>query len=493
MAGGTGGCRPDNLRCHQWRRGWRRGGSQNSVAYWLINVRLWLDKQCKLVTGRYRENIVDAGFVMAGGTGGCRPDNLRCHQWRRGWRRGGSQNSVAYWLINVRLWLDKQCKLVTGRYRENIVDAGFVMAGGTGGCRPDNLRCHQWRRGWRRGGSQNSVAYWLINVRLWLDKQCKLVTGRYRENIVDAGFVMAGGTGGCRPDNLRCHQWRRGWRRGGSQNSVAYWLINVRLWLDKQCKLVTGRYRENIVDAGFVMAGGTGGCRPDNLRCHQWRRGWRRGGSQNSVAYWLINVRLWLDKQCKLVTGRYRENIVDAGFVMAGGTGGCRPDNLRCHQWRRGWRRGGSQNSVAYWLINVRLWLDKQCKLVTGRYRENIVDAGFVMAGGTGGCRPDNLRCHQWRRGWRRGGSQNSVAYWLINVRLWLDKQCKLVTGRYRENIVDAGFVMAGGTGGCRPDKLRCHQWRCGRRRGDSQFSLFLPLIVTLTIVQCSYMCLIFN
>ena len=75
MAGGTGGCRPDNLRCHQWRRGWCRGGSQNSVAYWLINVRLWLDKQGKLVTGRYRENIVDAGFVMAGGTGGCRPDN----------------------------------------------------------------------------------------------------------------------------------------------------------------------------------------------------------------------------------------------------------------------------------------------------------------------------------------------------------------------------------------------------------------------------------
>ena len=46
MAGGTGGCRHVNLRCHQWRRGWRRGGSQNSVAYWLIDVRLWLNKQC---------------------------------------------------------------------------------------------------------------------------------------------------------------------------------------------------------------------------------------------------------------------------------------------------------------------------------------------------------------------------------------------------------------------------------------------------------------
>ena len=61
----------------------------------------------------------------------------------------------------------------------------------------------------------------------------------------------------------------------------------------------------------------------------------------------------------------------------------------------------------------------------TGRCRDNIGDAGSVVAGGTGGCRPDNLRCYQWRHVWRRGGSFffSGLFYWLISVRLWSDKQ----------------------------------------------------------------------
>ena len=175
---------------------------------------------------------------------------------------------------------------------------------------------------------------------------------------------------------------------------------------------------------------------------------------------------------------------------MAGGTGGCRPDNLRCHQWRRGWRRGGSQNSVAYWLINVRLWLDKQLDWGPGDAVITLVMPALLWL-----VAPGVVALTTY--GVISGGVVGVVValriQWPIDLLMCGCKQGKLVTGRYRENIVDAGFVMAGGTGGCRPDKLRCHQWRCGRRRGDSQFSLFLPLIVTLTIVQCSYMSIIFN
>ena len=72
-------------------------------------------------------------------------------------------------------------------------------------------------------------------------------------------------------------------------------------------------------------------------------------------------------------------------------------------------------------------------------------------------------------------------------------KRCPCDLYTCRDNIADAGSVVAGGTGGCRPDNRRCHQWRRGLRRGGSRFSVALPLIITLMIVQCSYMCIIFN
>ena len=93
MAGGTGGCRPDNLWCHQWRR----VGVVVALSFqWPSDSLICGCGQINSVTvGREMPNIGDAGSVVAGGTGGCRPDDLRCYQWRRGWRRGGSQFSVA--------------------------------------------------------------------------------------------------------------------------------------------------------------------------------------------------------------------------------------------------------------------------------------------------------------------------------------------------------------------------------------------------------------
>ena len=35
----------------------------------------------------------------------------------------------------------------------------------------------------------------------------------------------------------------------------------------------------------------------------------------------------------------------------------------------------------------------------------NCRDGNFVVTGGTGGCRDDNLRCHQWRQSWHHDGS----------------------------------------------------------------------------------------
>ena len=41
--------------------------------------------------------------------------------------------------------------------------------------------------------------------------------------------------------------------------------------------------------------------------------------------------------------------------------------------------------------------------------QELLMTLGFVATGGTGGCRYDNLRCHQWRQTWHHDNPKVSV------------------------------------------------------------------------------------
>ena len=55
--------------------------------------------------------------------------------------------------------------------------------------------------------------------------------------------------------------------------------------------------------------------------------------------------------------------------------------------------------------------LDKQCNSGPGDAVITLVMPALMWLVAPGVVALKTIRCHQWRRGWRRGGSQNSMAY----------------------------------------------------------------------------------
>ena len=105
---------------------------------------------------------------------------------------------------------------------------------------------------------------------------------------------------------------------------------------------------------------------------------------------------------------------------------GCHYDNLRCHQGRQSWYLDNCPFSVlipnlsnggqfGLWFCHFFKTREQAFVLVTVflRYRcydrvlydrlKTVIcnDANFVVHGGIGFCRYDNLRCHKWRQIWQ--------------------------------------------------------------------------------------------
>ena len=65
------------------------------------------------------------------------------------------------------------------------------------------------------------------------------------------------------------------------------------------------------------------------------------------------------------------------------------------------------------WVSEFKIWLTFTQPSCTLKMKHHH-DADFVVTGGTGGCRNDNLQCHQWWQSWHHNNSQFSILYWIL-------------------------------------------------------------------------------
>ena len=76
------------------------------------------------------------------------------------------------------------------------------------------------------------------------------------------------------------------------------------------------------------------------------------------------------------------------------------------------WAVGEEQYGEGWcWQKEQHWYLQEYVLKPTAKKTERWHDVNFVVAGGTGGCRYDNLRCRHWRQSWPHGDSRFSFWY----------------------------------------------------------------------------------